>query len=253
MTPDADTHLRLGVNIDHIATIRQARGTPYPDLEEAVRLVEAAGADIITLHLREDRRHIQDRDVEVLRDRIRTGMNLEMAATPDMQAVALRVRPEACCIVPERREELTTEGGLHVLGEETRLQTFCVPLVDAGIEVSLFVEPEPAHLDAARRIGAPVVELHTGAYANAAPGVARDAELARIRSAAAHGRELGLVINAGHGLDYDNVGPVAAIPVLHELNIGHSIVARAIFSGIAAAVRDMRAAMDAARAVTARQ
>ncbi|OOG27208.1 pyridoxine 5'-phosphate synthase [Thioalkalivibrio denitrificans] len=250
MTPDADphTHLRLGVNIDHIATIRQARGTPYPDLVEAVRLVEAAGADIITLHLREDRRHIQDRDVEALRDRVRTGMNLEMAATAEMQAIALRVRPEACCIVPERREELTTEGGLQVLGEEDRLGNFCAPLVESGIEVSLFVEPEPTHLDAARRIGAPVVELHTGSYANAPAGPAREAELARIRKAAEHGRHLGLVVNAGHGLDYDNVGPVAAIDILHELNIGHSIVARALFTGLTEAVRAMRAAMDAARA-----
>lgn len=248
MTIDSGAHLRLGVNIDHIATIRQARGTPYPDLVEAVRRVEAAGADIITLHLREDRRHIQDRDVEVLRERIRTGMNLEMAATGQMQTIALRVRPDACCIVPERREELTTEGGLQVLGAEARLRAFCAPLVDAGIEVSLFVEPERDHLDAAARIGAPVVELHTGAYANAAPGAARDAELARIRAAAAHGRDAGLVVNAGHGLDYDNVGPVAAVPELHELNIGHAIVARAIFSGIEEAVRAMRAAMDDARA-----
>jgi pyridoxine 5-phosphate synthase len=248
MTPDPATHLRLGVNIDHIATIRQARGTPYPDLVEAVRLVEDAGADIITLHLREDRRHIQDRDVEILRERVRTGMNLEMAATGEMQAIALRLRPEACCIVPERREELTTEGGLQVLGEEARLGAFCAPLVEAGIQVSLFVEPDPAHLEAAQRIGAPVVELHTGSYANAAPGAGRDAELARIRRAAAHGQDLGLEVNAGHGLDYDNVGAVAAIATLHELNIGHSIVAHAIFTGIAEAVRAMRVAMDAARA-----
>jgi pyridoxine 5-phosphate synthase len=248
MNPDPKPPLRLGVNIDHIATIRQARGTPYPDLVEAVRLVEAAGADIITLHLREDRRHIQDRDVEVLRERITTGMNLEMAATAEMQAIALRVRPEACCIVPERREELTTEGGLQVLGQEARLADFCAPLVEAGIQVSLFVEPDPAHLDAARRIGAPVVELHTGAYANAAPGAARDALLARIEAAAAHGHALGLVVNAGHGLAYDNVAPVARIPELHELNIGHAIVARALFTGITEAVRAMRAAMDAARA-----
>jgi pyridoxine 5-phosphate synthase len=244
---NTQTALRLGVNIDHIATIRQARGTPYPDLVEAVRIVEESGADIITLHLREDRRHIQDRDVEVLRERITTGMNLEMAATEEMQAIALRIRPEACCIVPERREELTTEGGLDVLGQESRLKSFCAPLVEAGIEVSLFVEPEPAHLDAALRIGVPVVELHTGAYANAAQGSEREAHLQRIVDAAAHGHAQGLVINAGHGLDYDNVLPVAAIPVMHELNIGHAIVARALFTGIGEAVRAMRAAMDRAR------
>lgn len=241
------TALRLGVNIDHIATIRQARGTPYPDLVEAVRLVEEAGADIITLHLREDRRHIQDRDVDVLRERITTGMNLEMAATEEMQAIALRIRPEACCIVPERREELTTEGGLDVLGQEARLKAFCAPLLGAGIEVSLFVEPDPAHLDAASRIGAPVVELHTGSYANAAPGPDREAQLERIVAAAAHGHARGLVINAGHGLDYENVLPIAAIPAMHELNIGHAIVARALFTGLGEAVRAMRAAMDRAR------
>ncbi len=244
---NTQTALRLGVNIDHIATIRQARGTPYPDLVEAVRIVEEAGADIITLHLREDRRHIQDRDVEMLRERITTGMNLEMAATEEMQAIALRIRPEACCIVPERREELTTEGGLDVLGQEARLKAFCAPLLAAGIEVSLFVEPDLAHLDAALRIGAPVVELHTGAYASAAPGPDREAHLERIVAAAAHGHARGLVVNAGHGLDYENVLPIAAIPVMNELNIGHAIVARALFTGIGEAVRAMRAAMDRAR------
>lgn len=247
MNPDQARHLRLGVNIDHVATIRQARGTPYPDLVEAVRLVEAAGADLITLHLREDRRHIQDRDVEVLRERITTGMNLEMAATAEMQSIALRIRPEACCIVPERREELTTEGGLQVLGEEARLQDFCAPLLAAGIQVSLFIEPDPRHLDAARRIGAPVVELHTGAYANAVSGAAGEAHRVRIETAARHGAEIGLVVNAGHGLDYDNVGAIARIPQLNELNIGHAIVARALFTGLPEAVRAMRAAMDAAR------
>jgi pyridoxine 5-phosphate synthase len=244
---NTEARLRLGVNIDHIATIRQARGTPYPDLVEAVRIVEAAGADIITLHLREDRRHIQDRDVEQLRALITTAMNLEMAATEEMQAIALRLRPEACCIVPERREELTTEGGLDVLGQESRLKTFCAPLVAAGIEVSLFVEPEISHLDAARRIGAPVVELHTGAYANVPPGPRREAQLARIRAAAEHGQAIGLVVNAGHGLDYENVAAVAGIPQLHELNIGHSIVARALFTGMGEAVAAMRSAMDQAR------
>lgn len=244
----ASTPLRLGVNIDHLATIRQARGTPYPDLREAVRRVEDAGADMITLHLREDRRHIQDADVYGLRPLLRTGMNLEMAPTAEMHAIALEVRPEACCLVPERREELTTEGGLDVLGQEAHLKAFCAELVRAGIQVSLFVEPEQAHLDAARRIGAPVVELHTGAYANATDAKTRHALLEKIRDAARYGRAQGLVVNAGHGLDYDNVGPVAAIPELHELNIGHAIVARALFDGIGAAVAEMRARMDAARA-----
>ncbi|MFP4684224.1 MAG: pyridoxine 5'-phosphate synthase [Ectothiorhodospira sp.] len=243
----ASTVLRLGVNIDHLATIRQARGTPYPDLREAVRRVEAAGADGITLHLREDRRHIQDADVRGLRPLLRTAMNLEMAPTAEMHAIALEVRPEACCLVPERREELTTEGGLDVLGNEARLKAYCAELVRAGIQVSLFVEPETTHLDAALRIGAPVVELHTGAYANAADPQARAALLEQIRIAARYGHARGLVVNAGHGLDYDNVGPVAAIPELHELNIGHAIVARALFDGIGPAVAEMRARMDAAR------
>ena len=244
----ASTPLRLGVNIDHLATIRQARGTPYPDLREAVRRVEEAGADIITLHLREDRRHIQDADVYGLRPLLRTGMNLEMAPTREMHAIALEVRPEACCLVPERREELTTEGGLDVLGKEADLKAFCAQLVQVGIQVSLFVEPEQAHLDAARRIGAPVVELHTGAYANATDAKTRHALLEKIRDAARYGRAQGLVVNAGHGLDYDNVGPVAAIPELYELNIGHAIVARALFDGIGPAVAEMRARMDSARA-----
>ncbi|MCG5512652.1 pyridoxine 5'-phosphate synthase [Ectothiorhodospira shaposhnikovii] len=240
--------LRLGVNIDHIATIRQQRHTVYPDLAQAVGLIEDAGADIITLHLREDRRHIQDADVRGLRGVIRTAMNLEMAATEEMHAIALEVRPRACCLVPERRQELTTEGGLDVLTHEARLRDYCAGLVEAGIEVSLFVEPEPAHLDAAARIGAPVVELHTGAYASATDPVGREALLARIRRAAAHGQSIGLTVNAGHGLDYDNVGAIAAIPQLHELNIGHAIIARALFCGIREAVVQMRTAMDAGRA-----
>ncbi|MCG5509402.1 pyridoxine 5'-phosphate synthase [Ectothiorhodospira lacustris] len=240
-------HLRLGVNIDHIATIRQQRHTVYPDLAEAVRLIEAAGADIITLHLREDRRHIQDADVYGLHSVIKTAMNLEMASTAEMHAIALEIRPRACCLVPERRQELTTEGGLDVLTHEARLRDYCAGLIEAGIEVSLFVEPDPAHLDAARRIGAPVVELHTGAYASEADPARREALLDRIRQAAAHGQDIGLTVNAGHGLDYHNVGAVAAIPQLHELNIGHAIIAQALFCGIREAVAQMRAAMDAGR------
>ncbi|MCG5515256.1 MULTISPECIES: pyridoxine 5'-phosphate synthase [Ectothiorhodospira] len=239
--------LRLGVNIDHLATIRQVRHTAYPDLEDAVRRIEAAGADIITLHLREDRRHIQDADVYGLRRTIQSGMNLEMAPTAEMHAIALEVKPEACCLVPERREELTTEGGLDVLGHEERLADYCAGLVEAGIKVSLFVEPDPQHLDAAHRIGAPVVELHTGAYANASTPEERNILLEQIGRAARYGHELGLVVSAGHGLDYDNVGPIAAIPEFFELNIGHSIVARALFCGVQQAVAEMRSAMDTAR------
>lgn len=237
--------LLLGVNIDHIATLRQARGTPYPDLVEAARIVEAAGADSITLHLREDRRHIQDVDVHALRERITTAMNLEMAATDEMVEIALRIRPEECCLVPERREELTTEGGLDVIGQEERLRSVCARLCDAGIQVSLFIEPDPFHLDAAARIGAPVVELHTGAYANAI-GAEQARLLDVLRVATAHGCDTGLVINAGHGLDYGNVCPVVAIPGLHTLNIGHSIICRAVIDGLYRAVADMRCLMECA-------
>lgn len=240
--------IKLGVNIDHIATLRQARHTPYPDLMAAMRLIEDAGADTITLHLREDRRHIQDADVHDVRRLTRCGMNLEMAATDAMVAIAIQVRPDECCIVPERREELTTEGGLDVIGQEARLREVCAELGRAGIRVSLFIEPDVAALDAARRIGAPVVELHTGAYANATTPTQVAERLAAIRQAVEHGSGSGLVVNAGHGLDYDNVQAVAALPAVHELNIGHSIVSRAVFVGIAAAVSEMRACIDATRA-----
>lgn len=239
--------LKLGVNLDHIATIRQARHTPYPDLMQAVRLAEASGADSITLHLREDRRHIQDDDVFGIKPRLTVPMNLEMAATDGMQAIALKLRPEACCIVPEKREELTTEGGLDAVGQLERLRDFVAPLTAAGIEVSLFVEPDVRQLEAAVTIGAPVVELHTGAYANARDAAERERLLAGINEAAAAGQQMGLVINAGHGLDYDNVRPIAANSVFHELNIGHSIVARALFTGLPEAVSHMRGLMDAAR------
>ncbi|MGM0553737.1 MAG: pyridoxine 5'-phosphate synthase [Pseudomonadota bacterium] len=239
--------IRLGVNLDHIATIRQARHTPYPDLMQAVRLAEASGADSITLHLREDRRHIQDDDVFGIKPRLTVPMNLEMAATPGMQEIALRLLPEACCIVPERREELTTEGGLDALGQQDRLRDFVTPLREAGVEVSLFVEPDLRQLEAAVAIGAPVVELHTGAYANARDAAEHDRLLEQIDAAARAGQAMGLIVNAGHGLDYDNVRPIAANPVFHELNIGHSIVARALFTGLPEAVSHMRGLMDAAR------
>jgi pyridoxine 5-phosphate synthase len=247
MAADFRPPLRLGVNLDHIATIRQARHTPYPDLMHAVRLAEASGADSITLHLREDRRHIQDDDVFGIKPRLVRPLNLEMAATDGMQAIALRLLPEACCIVPERREELTTEGGLDAAGQQVRLREFVQPLSAAGIEVSLFVEPDLRQLEAAVAIGAPVVELHTGAYANARDPRQRARLAEDLFEAARVGHEMGLVINAGHGLDYDNVRPIAAHPLFHELNIGHSIIARALFTGLPEAVSHMRSIMDAAR------
>lgn len=238
--------IALGVNIDHVATLRQARGTRYPDPIHAALQAEMAGADLITLHLREDRRHIQERDVELLRAQLQTRMNLEMAVTDEMVALARRYRPHDCCLVPERREELTTEGGLDVAAQLPRIREVCAQLAEAGIRVSLFVDPEPHQLDAAHAAGAPVVELHTGRYAEAA-GEAAEAELARLRTAAAHAHGLGLVVNAGHGLHYHNVQPVAAIPELAELNIGHAIIARAVFSGLPDAVREMKRLMVEAR------
>src|SRR5262245_51841521 len=236
----------LGVNIDHVATLRQARGTTYPSPVEAALAAEAAGADYITLHLREDRRHIQDADVEEIRARIATRMNLASALTPAMIAIALRVKPHDVCLVPERREELTTEGGLDVAGNRERVASACRELGDAGIRVSLFIDPDPAQIDAAHDAGAPVIELHTGSYADAAPRE-RDAELGKIAAAARYAAGRGLHVNAGHGLHYANVQPVARLPEIRELNIGHSIVARAVFTGLGAAVREMKALMAAAR------
>jgi pyridoxine 5-phosphate synthase len=236
----------LGVNIDHVATLRQARGTAYPDPVRAALLAEDAGADAITLHLREDRRHIQDRDVEQIRARLRTRMNLESALTPEMLAVALRVRPHDVCLVPERRMELTTEGGLDVAGQRERVADACRRLGEAGIRVSLFVDADLRQIDAAKAAGAPVVEIHTGHYADAGAERAA-AELARVRAAAEHGVRIGLVVNAGHGLNYDNVKPVAALPGIAELNIGHAIVAQAVFTGWQAAVREMKRLMLEAR------
>jgi pyridoxine 5-phosphate synthase len=236
----------LGVNIDHVATIRQARGTRYPEPIQAALVAEQAGADAITLHLREDRRHIRDRDVEMLKDILQTRMNLEMAATEEMGEIAMRIRPADCCLVPERRAELTTEGGLDAAGNKEALTEFCAPLAEAGVRVSLFIDPESRQLEAARAIGAPVVEIHTGRFADALDGRTRAAELERIRQAVALGTNLGLQVNAGHGLDYHNVKAVAAIPDVRELNIGHAIVARAIFAGLEMAVRDMKRLIDAA-------
>jgi pyridoxine 5-phosphate synthase len=238
--------LRLGVNIDHVATLRQVRRANYPDPLLAALIAEQSGADSITLHLREDRRHIQDHDVERMRAALQTRMNLEMAATDAMVAIARRLRPQDCCLVPERREELTTEGGLDVAGQVARLTEVCAALREAGSRVSLFVDPEPRQLEAALEAGAPVVELHTGAYAET-EGERQAMELARLVDAARYGSRIGLTVHAGHGLHYHNVQPVAAVPEIVELNIGHAIVGRAVMDGIAAAVRDMKALMNAAR------
>lgn len=237
----------LGVNIDHVATLRQARGTRYPDPVQAALEAEQAGADAITIHLREDRRHIQDRDVLLLGQVLLTRMNLEMAVTEEMIGLAGRAAPSDCCLVPERREELTTEGGLDVAGQKARIAQACKRLADHGIRVSLFVDPEPEQLHAAREAGAPAVEIHTGRYADATGRAARGAELERIRQMAALGASLGLQVNAGHGLNYQNVSAVAAIPQVSELNIGHAIVARAVFTGIGEAVRAMKRLMTEAR------
>lgn len=240
------TELHLGVNIDHVATLRQARGTRYPSPVDAALVAERAGADSITLHLREDRRHIQDADLPALKARMQTRMNLEMAVTDEMLDVATRLRPGDVCLVPEKRAELTTEGGLDVAAGLQRIAAACSRLADAGIRVSLFVDPEAAQLAAAVEAGAPVVELHTGGYADAAGGDAQR-ELDRVVAAAQHGAELGLTVHAGHGLNYDNVQPIAAIPEIVELNIGHAIVARAVFDGMAGAVAEMRRLMLEAR------
>ncbi|BBK36843.1 pyridoxine 5'-phosphate synthase [Allostella sp. ATCC 35155] len=240
------SRLRLGINIDHVATVRNARGGSHPDPLRAARIAADAGADGITAHLREDRRHIRDGDIGRLVEEIALPLNFEMAATEEMVAIALRHRPHAACIVPEKRTEVTTEGGLDVIGGREHLVPVIRRLADAGIRVSLFVDPEPAQLDAAIAVGAPVVELHTGAYCEAA-GTEREHELERIRRAAAHAAAIGLECHAGHGLAYDSVGPVAAIPSLVELNIGHFLVGEAIFVGLEAAIRQMRRLMDEAR------
>ncbi len=242
--------LRLGVNIDHVATVRNARGTAFPDPVRAALIAEAAGADGITAHLREDRRHITDADIARLSESLTKPLNFEMAATAEMQAIALRHRPHAVCLVPERREERTTEGGLDVARQENALAHFIAPLAEAGCRVSIFIAADAAQVEAAARIGAAVVELHTGAYCDAAhegrTGEAA-AELARLGAMAARARALGLEVHAGHGLSYETVAPVAAIPELSELNIGHFLVGEAIFQGLAPAIAEMRRRMDAAR------
>jgi pyridoxine 5-phosphate synthase len=239
--------IALGVNIDHVATLRQARRARYPDPLYAALLAEEAGADSITLHLREDRRHIQDRDVTMMREALQTRMNLEMAVTDEMIRIAQKVLPQDCCLVPESRQEVTTEGGLNVEGQGARVGDAVQALGAAGIRVSLFIDPDLAQIEAAQRAGAPVIELHTGAYAEST-GAARAREFERLLGAAKFAARLGLVVNAGHGLNYHNVEPIAAIPEIVELNIGHAIVARAVFDGLAKAVRDMKEMMRAARA-----
>ncbi|WP_299181086.1 pyridoxine 5'-phosphate synthase [uncultured Neptuniibacter sp.] len=242
------SRLLLGVNIDHVATIRQARGTRYPDTVQAAALAEEAGADGITIHLREDRRHIQDRDVYLLKETLQTRMNFEMAVTDEMITIAEDVKPAHCCLVPEKREELTTEGGLDVLGQEKRIQQACERLSAAGIEASLFIDPELDQIDATLRCGAPVIELHTGAYAEADTVEQQSEELERIRTAAAYAYKKGLIVNAGHGLHYHNVEQIAEIPEMNELNIGHGIIARALFVGLKSAVSEMKQQMLQAQA-----
>jgi pyridoxine 5-phosphate synthase len=237
----------LGVNIDHVATLRQARGTEYPRPAEAAVMAERAGAESITVHLREDRRHIQDADLTAISEVMRTHMNLELAVTDEMLGIAADLKPSDCCLVPERREELTTEGGLDAAGHLDRVRDACTQLGEAGLRVSLFIDPDRAQLDAAVAAGAPVVELHTGAYAEAV-GEKQQAELQRIVDAAEYGDELGLIINAGHGLHYGNVQEIAVIPQIVELNIGHAIISRAVFDGLLLAVGDMKRRMVAARA-----
>ena len=235
--------VRLGVNLDHVATVRQARGTPYPDLATAIHIAEDAGADGITLHLREDRRHIQDADIETARKCIRSTLNMEMAATEEMVEIAIRTQPGFCCIVPEKREELTTEGGLDLTKKPEVLEAACRRLADAGIIVSLFVEPDLKVLDRAYAMGARAIELHTGTYADTEDGDELKRELERLHKAAQHAHKIGLTVNAGHGLRRDNVHAIAELPYMNELNIGHSIIADAVFMGLSDAVREMKKAM----------
>ncbi|MFP1816736.1 pyridoxine 5'-phosphate synthase [Lonsdalea quercina] len=239
--------LLLGVNIDHIATLRNARGTAYPDPVQAAFIAEQAGADGITVHLREDRRHITDRDVSLLRQTIQTRMNLEMAVTDEMVAIACELQPHFCCLVPEKRQEVTTEGGLDVAGQLNKMQDAVKRLKAAGINVSLFIDPARTQIDAAVACVAPYIELHTGAYADADGDEARQHEFERIRDAATYAAAKGLLVNAGHGLTYHNVQPIAALPEMHELNIGHSIIGRAVMSGLTAAVAEMKSLMREAR------
>jgi pyridoxine 5-phosphate synthase len=247
---NSETALRLGVNIDHVATLRNARGGRDPDPVRAAKLAQQAGADGITLHLREDRRHIRDADLAAVMEAVTLPINLELAATDEMQRIALAHKPHAVCIVPERREERTTEGGLDVAGDEPRLREFIAPLRDAGARVSLFIAPDEAQVEAAARVGAQVIELHVGAYCDhfaEGDGAASDAELRRLILCSALARDLGLEVHAGHGLNYENVGPIAAIPELVELNIGHFLIGEAVFVGLDAVIREMRRQMNLAR------
>lgn len=239
--------LLLGVNIDHVATLRNARGTAYPDPVQAAFVAEQAGADGITVHLREDRRHITDRDVRLLRQTLQTRMNLEMAVTKEMLTIACELRPHFCCLVPEKRQEVTTEGGLDVAGQLPRMTSAVARLHEAGILVSLFIDPDRTQIDAAVAVGAPYIEIHTGAYADAQHDTLRQQEWARIRDAAVYAASQGLKVNAGHGLTYHNVQAIAALPEIHELNIGHAIIGRAVMSGLAEAVAEMKALLREAR------
>ncbi|MDD5268087.1 MAG: pyridoxine 5'-phosphate synthase [Methylococcales bacterium] len=241
------SHILLGVNIDHVATLRQARGTLYPEPVQAALVAEQAGADSITAHLREDRRHIQDRDIFLLKDMLHTRLNMEMAVTDEMLELAIKIQPYACCLVPEKRAELTTEGGLDIVVNLDRMQWACDKLRGAGVEVSLFIDPDFAQIDAAVKAGAPVVELHTGCYADAKSPVQKAKELARISQAAHYAHSAGLQVNAGHGLNFYNVQEICSIPVIVELNIGHSIIAQALFSGLAQTVKDLKQLMTQAR------
>ena len=236
----------LGVNVDHIATLREARGTRYPDPVQAAILAEEAGADGITIHPREDRRHIQERDVWMLKEVLQTRMNLEMAVTPEMLKFALEVLPEHCCLVPEKREELTTEGGLDVLAQEAKIKDTCGQLIYAGIDVSLFIDPDQRQIDAAKRCGAQAIEIHTGQYAEVKDTNALKQEYERVLQAVNHGLKQDLVVNAGHGLNYHNTYKIAAIEGINELNIGHSIIARSVFTGLKDAVKEMRSILDQA-------
>ena len=237
----------LGVNIDHVATVRNARGGTYPDPVTAAAIAEMAGADGITTHLREDRRHITDRDVRIIRETVQTKLNLEMAVTDDILGIAVALAPQAACFVPERRQEITTEGGLDVVGEISKIDAAIRKLEKVGTKVSLFIDPVKEQIDAAVKVGAPYVEFHTGAYANAVTDSDRDNELKRLKEMAAYAHSLGIHVNSGHGLNYNNVAAIAAIPEMEELNIGHSIIARAIFTGLSEAVREMKRIMREAR------
>lgn len=232
--------IKLGVNIDHVATLRQARGTVYPEPVHAAKEAELAGADAITMHLREDRRHIQDRDIEIVNETTETRLNLEMAVTDEMVKIASNLGPSDCCLVPERREELTTEGGLDVIGQEKRIRDACLQLREAGIRVSLFIDADKKQVDAALRVGAPVIEIHTGHFADTNNEIVKSQELARIEQATRHGLDAGLQVNAGHGLNYHNVKTIAGLPGISELNIGHAIIAQSVFTGLRHAVADMK-------------